>query len=107
MVRFRLAAHSSTIILAGKIGVSLSRGLLQHCVTRKWACWALRRWAVQVVQWLLANNYLMTALELLVEAQEVGREDEVDGLQIFFSDRQKFPPEELVKFDQKDGKLLH
>ena len=57
----------------------------------------------QVVQWLLANNYLMTALELLVEAQEVGREDEVEDLNVFFSDREKFPPEELVKFDQNDG----
>ena len=58
---------------------------------------------MQVVQWLLANNYLMTALELLVEAQEVGRDDEVEELQVFFSNREKFPPEEVAKFDQKDG----
>ncbi|KAK9812139.1 hypothetical protein WJX73_010615 [Symbiochloris irregularis] len=57
----------------------------------------------QVVQWLLANNYLMTALELLVEAQEVGRDDEVEELALFFADQQKFPAEELVKYDQKDA----
>ena len=56
-----------------------------------------------MVQWLLANNYLMPALELLVEAQEVGREEEVEELNVFFSDREKFPPEELVKYDQSDG----
>ena len=61
---------------------------------------------LQVVQWLLANNYLMTALELLVEAQEVGREDEVEELNVFFADRDKFPPEELVKYDQNDGAHL-
>lgn len=69
------------------------------------ASWTRQFVFVQVVQWLLANNYLMTALELLVEAQEVGREDEVEELNVFFSNREKFPPEELVKYDQNDGEL--
>ena len=58
-----------------------------------------------MVQWLLANNYLLAALELLVEAQEAGREGEVESLQLFFADRNRFPPEELARFDQRDGAL--
>jgi len=57
----------------------------------------------QVAQWLLANDYLLAALELLVEAQEAGREDELESLQLFFADRNRFPPEELARFDQHDG----
>ena len=57
------------------------------------------------MQWLLANNYLLAALELLVEAQEAGREGEVESLQLFFADRNRFPPEELARFDQRDGAL--
>ncbi|KAK9813191.1 hypothetical protein WJX72_010407 [[Myrmecia] bisecta] len=57
----------------------------------------------QVAQYLLANNYLLTALELLMEAQEAGREPEVESLHLFFSDRTKFPPEELVKFGRDDA----
>ena len=58
---------------------------------------------LQVCQWLLANNYLVSGLELLVEAQEVGREQDVEALQHFFSDSGKFPPEELAKYDREDG----
>ena len=58
---------------------------------------------IQVVQWLLANNYLLSALELLVEAQEAGNEGEVEQLQLFFGDRDKFPPEVVAQFDQSDG----
>lgn len=56
-----------------------------------------------MIQYLLANNYFLTALELLVEAQEAGNEGDVEQLQLFFSDRVKFPPEEVAKFDQHDG----
>ena len=58
---------------------------------------------LQVCQWLLANNYLVSGLELLVEAQEVGKEQDVEALQHFFSDSGKFPPEELAKYDREDG----
>ncbi|KXZ44617.1 hypothetical protein GPECTOR_64g111 [Gonium pectorale] len=53
--------------------------------------------AVQVVQYLLAKNYHLTALELLVEAQQAGHGDDVGELQAFFSDPDRFPPEELAR----------
>lgn len=62
-----------------------------------------RAQAVQVVQYLLAHNYLLTALELLVEAQEAGNEEDVDSLQHFFSDQAKFPAEVVAKYDPNDG----
>ncbi|MEW5310605.1 MAG: hypothetical protein WDW38_002388 [Sanguina aurantia] len=46
----------------------------------------------QVVQYLLANNYYLTALELLVESQQAGHGDQVLELEAFFSDADKFPP---------------
>ena len=58
-----------------------------------------------MAQWLLANNYLLSALELLVEAQEAGKESEVERLSEFFSDHAKFPPEEVAKFGARDGAL--
>ena len=58
---------------------------------------------LQVAQWLLANNFLMSALELLVEAQEAGKESEVERLSEFFSDHAKFPPEEVAKYSARDG----
>ncbi|KAL3158276.1 hypothetical protein ABBQ38_010522 [Trebouxia sp. C0009 RCD-2024] len=57
----------------------------------------------QVVQYLLAHNYLLTALELLVEAQEAGQEDDVESLQRFFSDQAKFPAESVAKFDPSEA----
>ncbi|KAK9863677.1 hypothetical protein WJX84_001378 [Apatococcus fuscideae] len=57
----------------------------------------------QVIQYLLANNYLLTALELLLEAQEAGREGEVESLQEYFSDHEKFPPEDIVKLGPADA----
>lgn len=54
-------------------------------------------------QYLIANNYILTALELLVEAQEAGREQDVEYLQTYFSDKSKFPPEEVAKFNPADG----
>lgn len=58
---------------------------------------------MQVVQYLLAHNYLLTALELLVEAQEAGNEDDVESLQHFFRDQAKFPAEVIARFDPNDG----
>jgi hypothetical protein len=65
-----------------------------------WDVWGL----LQVVQWLLANNYLLTAFELLVEAQEAGKEASVSSLRDFFSDQNKFPVEDIAQFDQDDGR---
>lgn len=58
------------------------------------------------MQYLLAHNYLLTALELLIEAQEAGDEDDVESLQHFFNDQAKFPAEEVAKFDPNEGYLL-
>ena len=55
------------------------------------------------MQYLLANNYLLTALELLVEAQEAGNEEDVESLQRFFGDQAKFPAEVVATYDPKDG----
>ena len=64
-----------------------------------------------MAQWLLANNFLLSALELLVEAQEAGKESEVERLSEFFADHAKFPPEEVAKFGARDGEsafcILH
>lgn len=38
--------------------------------------------ALQVVQYLLANNYYLTALELLVESQQAGHGEQVQELQV-------------------------
>ncbi len=43
------------------------------------------------------------SLELLVEAQEAGNEEDVDSLQHFFSDQAKFPAEVVAKYDPNDG----
>ncbi|GFR40447.1 hypothetical protein Agub_g975, partial [Astrephomene gubernaculifera] len=51
----------------------------------------------QVVQYLLAKNYHLTALELLVEAQQAGHGDDLRDLQAFFSDPDRFPPDELAR----------
>ncbi|KAK2080560.1 hypothetical protein QBZ16_000413 [Prototheca wickerhamii] len=48
----------------------------------------------QVSQWLLSRNYLLTALELLLEAGDAGREEDVEFLEQLFSDPALFPPEE-------------
>ncbi|GIL56411.1 hypothetical protein Vafri_11775 [Volvox africanus] len=58
----------------------------------------------QVVQYLLAKNFHLTALELLVEAQQAGHGDDVRDLEAFFSDPDRFPPEELARY-QPDNAL--
>ncbi|KAG2497648.1 hypothetical protein HYH03_004387 [Edaphochlamys debaryana] len=57
----------------------------------------------QVVQYLLAKNYHLTALELLVEAQASGHGEDVRDLQAFFSDPERFPPEELARQQPADA----
>jgi hypothetical protein len=58
-----------------------------------------------VVAYLVANNYLLTALELFMEACEAGREAEVEPLHRFFGDPARFPPEEVARFNPQDGEL--
>lgn len=38
-----------------------------------------------------------------MEAQEGGKEADLGFLKEFFSDRNKFPPDEISQFDQDDG----
>lgn len=61
---------------------------------------------LQVIQFLLANNLRLTALELLVEAPEAGGADDVTPLQDFFKDPELFPPERVAKFQGVDGTAL-
>ncbi len=86
---------------------------------------------MQVIQFLLARNYYLTALELLVESQQTGRQDEVPELQVrvlttcspkrsrlvlvdsefllftqrFFSDPDRFPAEEVAKHQNANGRM--
>ena len=57
----------------------------------------------QVCQWLLAHDYWMTGLELLVEAQEADREGDVAALASFFGDAARFPPEAVAACEPADG----
>lgn len=50
-----------------------------------------------------SRNYYLTALELLVEAQFAGHGDEVGELERFFADADKFPPEEIAKYQHANG----
>ena len=52
---------------------------------------------------MLAHNYLLTALELLVEAQEAGKEEDVESLQRYFSDQAKFPAEAVAQCNPHNG----
>lgn len=58
----------------------------------------------QVVHFLISNGYLLSALELLVEAEQSG-DDQAIGklLGPFFDNPSHFPPEELAKCDGDDG----
>ena len=88
--------------------------------------------ASMACQFLISQNYLLSAFELMVEAQvqcaahhcspvqaidpmqivvtsniallqESGNEQQVEMLSHFFSDRTKFPPEKLAEFELGDG----
>ena len=58
---------------------------------------------MKVAQWLLAHNYLLTALELLVEAQEAGLDGDLEPLRLSFSNPAKYPAVEVAKFREDDG----
>ncbi|GMH34414.1 hypothetical protein BSKO_02248 [Bryopsis sp. KO-2023] len=56
----------------------------------------------QVGQFLLSKNLHLTALELLVESEEIGLGHEVCLLRDFFHDKNKFNPEKLAQFQGED-----
>ncbi|XP_011097164.2 lisH domain and HEAT repeat-containing protein KIAA1468 homolog [Sesamum indicum] len=51
-----------------------------------------------VVNFLLEENYLLSAFELLHELLEDGRGDQAIRLQEFFSDPTQFPPDQISRF---------
>ena len=57
----------------------------------------------QAIAFLLSRNYLLTALELLQEANEAGLEGEVARLQAFFRDPSLFPPEAVAACNPEGG----
>ncbi|XP_061337410.1 uncharacterized protein LOC133284417 [Gastrolobium bilobum] len=52
-----------------------------------------------VVNFLLEENYILTAFELLHELQEDGRHDQAIRLQQYFSDPSRFPPNQISRFN--------
>ncbi|KAM3285974.1 RAB11-binding protein RELCH [Capsicum chacoense] len=52
-----------------------------------------------VVNFLLEENYLLTAFELLHELLDDGRDDQAIRLREFFSDPSQFPPDQISRFN--------
>lgn len=52
-----------------------------------------------VVNFLLEENYLLSAFELLHELLEDGRHDQAIRLKQFFSDPSRFPPDQISRFN--------
>lgn len=52
-----------------------------------------------VVNFLLEENYLLTAFELLHELLDDGRDDQAIRLKEFFSDTAQFPPDQISRFN--------
>lgn len=52
-----------------------------------------------VVNFLLEENYLLTAFELLHELLDDGRDDQAIRLKQFFSDASQFPPDQISRFN--------
>lgn len=52
-----------------------------------------------VVNFLLEENYLLTAFELLHELLDDGRDDQAIRLKQFFSDTSQFPPDQISRFN--------
>lgn len=52
-----------------------------------------------VVNFLLEENYLLSAFELLHELLEDGRNDQAIRLKQFFSDPSRFPPDQISRFN--------
>lgn len=56
-----------------------------------------------VVNFLLEENYLLTAFELLQELLDDGRDDQAIRLKNFFSDPSQFPPDQITRFNTLRG----
>ncbi|KAJ7975767.1 lisH domain and HEAT repeat-containing protein [Quillaja saponaria] len=52
-----------------------------------------------VVNFLLEENYLLTAFELLHELLDDGRDDQAIRLKDFFADQSQFPPDQISRFN--------
>ncbi|TQE10509.1 hypothetical protein C1H46_003847 [Malus baccata] len=52
-----------------------------------------------VVNFLLEENYLLTAFELLHELLDDGRDDQAIRLKDFFADSSQFPPDQISRFN--------
>lgn len=59
-----------------------------------------------VVNFLLEENYLLTAFELLHELLDDGRDDQAIRLKQFFSDPNLFPPDLISRLNSLRGTLL-
>ncbi|KAK1433234.1 hypothetical protein QVD17_10143 [Tagetes erecta] len=61
-----------------------------------------------VVNFLLEENYLLSAFELLHELLDDGRDDQAIRLKEFFADPAQFPPDQISRFNTlRDLSLLH
>lgn len=59
-----------------------------------------------VVNFLLEENYLLSAFELLHELLDDGRDDQAIRLKQFFSDPSQFPPDQISRFNSIRGLSL-
>lgn len=60
-----------------------------------------------VVNFLLEENYLLSAFELLHELLDDGRDDQAIRLKEYFSDPSQFPPDQISRFNSLRGILPH
>lgn len=56
-----------------------------------------------VVNFLLEENYLLSAFELLHELLDDGRDDQAIRLKEFFADPVQFPPDQISRFNTLRG----
>lgn len=59
-----------------------------------------------VVNFLLEENYVLTAFELLHELLDDGRDAQAIRLKDFFSDPAHFPPDQITRFNSLRGSFL-
>lgn len=59
------------------------------------------------IDFLLQENYLLTAFELLHELQEDGLVESATKLQLFFANSDLFPPDELARMQALQGSDCH
>ena len=56
-----------------------------------------------VVNFLMEENYLLTAFELLHELLDDGRDAQTIRLKEFFSDPSRFPPDQISRYNSIQG----